>query len=149
MKFKSILMAVLVACLLVCLCACGGNTADTNTDTNTTASTTTTTTTATTTTTTTTTTASNKVTYVITVVDEAGNPIPGAFPQMCLTSCMPRMTNEQGVATFANMDKANYDVKFMSVPEGYVLPVDENGELIVYHFEEGSYELTLVLKAVA
>lgn len=146
MKLKSILMAVLVACLMVCMCACGGNAADTDANTSTTASTTTTTTT-TTATTTTTTTASNKVTYTITVVDEAGNPIPGAFPQMCLTSCMPMITNEQGVATFANMEKANYDVKFMSVPEGYVLPVEENGDLTVYHFEEGSYEMTLVLKA--
>ncbi len=150
MKIKSLLLIMLTVCLMVCLCACGDDTTPADNNTTTTqngGNSTTTTTTTQALTTTTTTMAEGKVIYTITVTDEAGNPIPGTWVQMCLESCMPVMTNEQGVAKFENMDEANYDVKFLTVPTGYILPVDANGDLIVYHFEEGSNELTLVLKA--
>ena len=38
--------------------------------------------------------------YSITVVDEDGNPIVGAMVQMCLDTCLPGITNENGVAEF-------------------------------------------------
>lgn len=144
MKIKSILLIMLTVCLMVCLCACGGNDADNNSTTTTNGgnSTTTTTTTAAPTTTTTTT-VSGKVTYTVTVVDEGGNPVSGAFVQLCLEACVPCMTTEQGVATYPNMDEADYKVSFITVPAGYELPTEN------YYFEDGSYELTLVLKAVA
>ena len=84
-----------------------------------------------------------KVTYTVTVVDEGGNPVSGAFVQLCLEACVPCMTTEQGVATYPNMDEADYKVSFITVPAGYELPTEN------YYFEDGSYELTLVLKAVA
>ena len=161
MKFKSLLLMMLVLCLTICLCACGGNdtTSDDNDDkkpssgnTTTTAESAATTTTtaantdtndteAPTTTTTTAQLADGKANYSITVVDEAGNPIPGAMVQICLESCFPAMTNAQGVASFPNRDIADYTAKFMTVPEGYTADADE------FFFEEGSYELTIVLKA--
>ena len=67
----------------------------------------------------------------------------GAFVQLCLEACIPCMTTEQGVATYPNMDEADYKVSFITVPAGYELPTDN------YYFEKDSYELTLVLKAVA
>lgn len=144
MKIKSLLVIMLSVCLLLCLCACGESENNDSTQTTTNGGSATTTTTTTLPTTTTTTTVDDgKVTYTVTVVDEAGNPVPGAWPQLCLESCVPVMTNAQGVATFANMNEADYEVKFMRVPEGFELPTD------VYHFEKGSYELTLTLKAIA
>lgn len=142
MKIKSFLLVLLALCLTVCLCACGDdvvpNDDSSKGNQNNDKSSTTTSTTAPTTTTT-------KVPvakYTIKVVDEGGNPIPQVMVQLCLTSCTPAMTQADGTATF-QMVEANYDIKFASIPEGYA--ADET----VYHFDEGSYEKTLVLKAVA
>lgn len=148
MKARSLLLIVLTLCLMVGLCACGDKTsADKDTTTTTkdggAATTTTTTTTTTQTTTTSTTVDANLATYTVTVTDEAGNPISGAFVQLCLESCTPCMTNAQGVATYPNMKKADYKVSFINIPEGYSVDTNE------FHFEEGSYEMTIVLKAVA
>lgn len=145
MKIKSILMIVLALCLTVCLCACGNDTpADNDTSkTSQNAGNSTTTTTTQAVTTTTTTVADGKVTYTVTVTDEAGNPVSGAFVQLCLEACVPCMTNAEGVATYPNMEEADYKVSFINVPEGY--SVDNNE----FHFEDGSYEMTIVLKAVA
>lgn len=148
MKLKSLLLFALTLCLMIGLCACGDD-ASANNDTTKTAqsggnSTTTTVTTTTTQAVTTTTTANpNLATYTVTVTDEAGNPIPGAFVQLCLEACVPCMTNAQGVATYPNMQKADYKVSFINVPEGYSVETNE------FHFAEGAYEMTIVLKAVA
>lgn len=147
MKIKSLLLCILALCLMIGLCACGSDTpADNTTATTTQAggnSTTATTTTTTQATTTTTTVADGKVTYTVTVTDEGGNPISGAFVQLCLESCIPCMTNEQGIASYPNVAEENYKVSFINVPEGY--SVDKNE----FYFDEGSYEMTIVLKAVA
>jgi hypothetical protein len=143
MKMKSILLVVLALCLTVCMCACGGSeNGDTTTTTNGgNAATTTTTTTTAAPTTTTTTVADGKVTYTVTVTDEAGNPISGAFVQLCLEACVPCMTNAQGVASYPNMNEADYKVSFINIPEGYTVETNE------FHFEAGSTEMTIVLKA--
>lgn len=143
MKIKSVFLVVLALCLAISLCACGGSESGDNTSTTTNggATTTTTTTTAATTTTTTTTVAEGKVTYTVTVTDEAGNPISGAFVQLCLEACVPCMTNAQGVASYPNMDEADYKVSFINIPEGYSVETNE------FHFEAGSTEMTIVLKA--
>lgn len=147
MKIKSLLLCTLALCLMFGLCACGGDTpADNTTATTTQAggnSTTATTTTTTQATTTTTTVADGKVTYTVTVTDEGGTPIPGAAVQLCLNVCVAQVTNAQGVATYLNLDEGDHKVSFINIPEGY--SVDENE----FHFDEGSYEMTIVLKAVA
>lgn len=90
----------------------------------------------------TTTVAEGKVTYTVTVIDEYGNPISGVYLQLYLESCMPCMTNVQGVATWPNYDEEDYKVSFMMLPVGYSSDVNE------FHFEDGSYEMTIVLNAV-
>ena len=146
MKIKSALLVMLTLCLMIGLCACGSNDSADDTATKTTQAagkdSTAATTTTTTTQTTTTTTKANVAKYIVTVTDEAGNPVSGAFVQLCLESCTPCITNAEGQATY-QMYVADYKVSFISVPEGYEKPTEE------YHFEEGSYELTLVLKAAA
>ena len=148
MKIKSLLLIMLSVCLTVCLCACGDDTtpADNNNTTTTqnggnSSAITTTTTQARTTTTTA---AAGKVTYTVTVTDEAGNPVPGVRVQLCLESCLPTVTSAQGVATWQNMDEADYKISFWdALPEGYSSDATE------FHFADGSYELTIVLKTVA
>ena len=165
MKMKSILLLMLALCLTVCLCACGNDTTD-NKDNQTTAasvdaettapsiapSTTTesndsiptendSTTTSATVVTGPTQPVNGKANYTVIVTDEAGNPIPGAFVQLCLESCIPTVTNAQGVANYANMAVADYKVSFISVPAGYEMPSDN------FYFEKDTYEMTLVLKA--
>lgn len=146
MKMKSLLLIVLTLCLTICLCACGDDTtpADNNSTTTQNGGTSTVATTTTTTqaASTTTTANPNVAVYKVTVTDEAGNPISGAFVQLCLESCTPCMTNTEGVATY-QMPKADYKVSFINVPEGYSVDTNE------FYFEEGSYEMTIVLKAVA
>lgn len=169
MKFKSILLVMLALCLTVCLCACGDDPAsdkkDDKTPTGSTTAESTTTTTADNSNITTTTEAiqsttdagsdttaaptapvatqpvDGKANYTVTVVDQNGNPVPGAFVQLCLESCIPCITNAQGVATYPNMAVADYKVSFINVPEGYTYETNE------YYFEKDTYAMTIVLKA--
>lgn len=84
------------------------------------------------------------VQYTVTVVDEGGNPVAGAMVQLCKDSCIPGVTNESGVATFV-MSEDDYKASMLTMPEGYAYP-DETEE---FYFDDGSYDLTIVLKAVA
>ena len=83
----------------------------------------------------------NKLLYKVTVVDEAGNPIAGAMVQMCKESCVPAVTNAEGVADF-RLEAANYDVKFIELPAGYTYSGDEQ----VFKFSDGELKLTITLK---
>ena len=144
MKMKSILLLILSLCLMVSLCACGGNAGEGSTTTTTTAATTVATTTTVPTTVATTTVDESKVTYTVKVTDEAGAPISGVPVQLCLVNCLPMMTNAEGIATWENIDEADYKASFWrELPAGYESDAAE------FYFEDGSYEMTIVLKAVA
>lgn len=82
--------------------------------------------------------------YTVTVVDEAGAPIPGAVVQLCLDTCFPGITDENGVAKFS-MEEADYKVSFAALPAGYTYTTEEQE----FYFESGSKELTITLKAEA
>ena len=85
--------------------------------------------------------------YTVKIVDEAGNPVVGAMVQMCQgETCMPGpMTGADGTVTF-QVAEADYKVSFLGgVPAGYAYTT----EATEFHFEAGSYEMTIVLKAVA
>lgn len=84
-----------------------------------------------------------KVTYTVKVVDEGGNPVAQAAVQLCKDSCLPGMTDAEGVATFRVLEDAGYKVSFMVMPTGY------EAEETEFYFEDGSYEMTITLKAVA
>ena len=85
--------------------------------------------------------------YTVKIVDEGGNPIAGVMVQICQgETCLPGpMTGEDGVVTF-QVEEADYQVSFLGgVPAGY----DYTTEETEFYFEDGSYEVTIVLKAVA
>lgn len=84
--------------------------------------------------------------YTVKIVDEGGNPVVGAMVQMCQgETCMPGpLSDATGTVTF-QIPEADYKVSFLgSVPAGY----DYTTEETEFHFEDGSYELTIVLKAI-
>lgn len=85
-----------------------------------------------------------KVTYTVKVVDEGNNPIANVLVQLCLEVCHPSMTGENGVATFP-LEEADYSVKIVTLPAGYTYSSD----VTEFHFEEGSTDMTLTLKAIA
>ena len=81
--------------------------------------------------------------YTVKVVDEGGNPIAGAMVQMCKDSCVPGVTDAQGVASFT-LAEDDYKASMLTMPAGF----EYAEETDAYYFENG-YELTIVLKAVA
>jgi len=86
------------------------------------------------------------IVYTVYVKDEGGNPIASAMVQMCEgTNCMPAATNADGAATFTVAQEADFEVKFLTLPAGYEYTTEDQ----VFHFDAGSYELTITLKAVA
>ena len=82
-----------------------------------------------------------KVDYTVKVVDGTGAPMAGVAVQICKDSCLPGVTNAEGVATFRVVEADGYKASFLTVPEGYTA---ESAEV---YFESGSTELTLVLTA--
>lgn len=86
------------------------------------------------------------VVYTVKVQDEGGNPIVGAMVQVCQGELclMPSATDADGVATFTVAQEAEYEAKFLTLPEGY----DYTGEEHAFPFGS-STELTITLKAVA
>ena len=83
----------------------------------------------------------DRLTYRVKVVDEQSNPVPGVMVQMCLDTCFPSLTGEDGVATFV-MDEADYKVSFASIPEGYTADGEE------FYFEDDSTEMTICLTTI-
>lgn len=81
-----------------------------------------------------------KPTYKVTVVDQDGNPVEGAFVQLCNGDLckMPVATDANGVVTIM-ADPAAYTVKIPTVPAGYA------EDTTVYSFEGESTELTVTL----
>lgn len=80
-----------------------------------------------------------KVEYTVTVVDTDNNPITGVMVQLCLESCVPAVTDENGVATY-NLPEADYKAALISLPEGYEYTTDETE----FYFN-GTYALVIVL----
>ena len=83
-----------------------------------------------------------KVTYTVHVVDENGKPVTGGMIQFCLNACMPCMLDANGIASM-KLEEADYKVSFTMMPAGYALA----GDKTEFYFEDGSYEMTITLKA--
>ena len=139
-KITYVLLSVMVILSAMSLCACGGKEKANETTTKKQEATSTETTTATKETEAATE-DDGLVDYKVTVVDDAGNPVAKAMVQCCKDSCVPAITNENGVAEF-KLAEDDYDVKFAAFPEGYEYMSDEE----VFHFEDGKYELTITIK---
>jgi hypothetical protein len=143
-KFRKILAVVITIMLMVAVSACGSDSPDQNTP-NPTQNTITEATTQekeNENTTEPTTTAPDPD-YVITVVDENGNPISGVLLQMCLETCVPGKTNEDGVAEFY-LDEADYKVSLLNMPYGFDYSTDETE----WYFGSGEKTMTIVLKTI-
>lgn len=140
-KISYLLLSIMLLISAICLCACGGNDSEDSSK-ETTSSNEVASTTVKDKETQATTEDSGKVTYKVTVVDEAGNPISNAMVQCCKDACVPGVTNADGVAEFVLAEDA-YDVKFISLPEGYTYSANQE----VFNFEDGKTELTITLKA--
>lgn len=131
-KCKVLLAALLAVAMMASLCACmGGEQPDPVSNP---APITTTTTTAAV--------EDGKETYKVTVLDEAGAPVVGAFVQLCKETCIPCPTDANGVATWAVEEDDEYKVSFAVVPAGY--EVEE-----AYYFEDDATEMTITIKKAA
>ena len=130
-----ILMAIVVLCMLLTLAACGQTPSDNTNETP--AATATVTPNAPTPTP-----DDGKVTYTVKVVDENNNPLANVMVQLCLESCFPGLTDANGVATFSR-EEADYKVGIVSLPAGYTYSSDVTD----FYYEEGSTDMTIVLKA--
>ena len=132
---KKILLVVLALCLTIGLCACGGS-GDPVTlqPTESTTESTTTTTTAPTAPAVPTP-GEGQVLYTVKIVDADGNPVEGAYAQLCLETCVFQATNAEGIAYFC-LPEADYKVTIIGDTAA--------GE---HHFEAGSHEITLTQSA--
>ena len=149
-KFRSVIALLLAMCMIIGMCACGsdkgnsnesnndnvvednGNENDTNAEPDATPE-------------------DDKVEepadegtkYSIIVVDQEQNPIAGAMVQICKDSCMWSTTDENGVAEFAVEESEGYKASLLAAPEGYESAMEE-AEI---YFEDGSFEVTIIVKA--
>ena len=81
------------------------------------------------------------VVYTIKVVDEANAPVAGVMVQLCKDSCVPKMTDANGVAVFTVKElEDGYKANVAKAPEGYTY---EDGDV---YFED-EVEVTLTLKS--
>ena len=107
---KKLLVLVLAIVMVFCLCACGadkngptGNEDITNQTDNTQTS-------------------SKEETatkFEVTVTDTDGNAVKGVMVQLCKDTCVPAMTDENGVAVFNAEITDGYKLSVMSCPDGY------------------------------
>lgn len=62
--------------------------------------------------------------YTVTVVDQDGAPVPGAYVNFCTDeTCQPVQSDENGVITFEGEPNA-YHLQILTVPEGYSFDAD-------------------------
>ena len=76
-------------------------------------------------------------------MDEAGNPVSGVMVQVCKESCLPAISDAEGIATFSIEIEDGHKLQVSNCPEGYVY----EGEADIY-LEPGQTDYTLTLKAV-
>ncbi len=130
---KKLLALVLVMIMALLMCACGQDQTDIQDGSSSSSS-------STTDNSSTVSTDDGKVKYTVTVTDEEGNPVSSVMVQLCDEMCIPAVTNAEGVAEF-NLAKADYYASITTTPSGYAEDTTK------YNFDEGSYELTIILKA--
>lgn len=117
---KKFLVLFAALCLLICMTACDNGTTG-NTEPSETSTVAETTTAA----------ATESKAVSVTVRDENGNPIQGVMLQICKDTCIPMVTDENGVASFNIEVTAEHKLSVLSCPEGYVY----NGEPEMYLVE--------------
>ncbi len=76
--------------------------------------------------------------FEVTVTDTDGNAVKGVMVQLCKDTCVPAMTDENGIATFTAEITDEHKLSVMSCPDGY----EYTGEAEIY-LEDGDTEYTL------
>ncbi len=106
---KKIIAIVMALCMVFCLCACG---ADTTEDTNKTSKPQES--------------QSDVVSkeeetakFVVSVVDQNGDPVPNVMVQLCTDVCMPKPADENGVVTFDAEITDEHKISLSVCPAGY------------------------------
>ena len=78
--------------------------------------------------------------FEVTVTDADGNAVQGVMVQLCKDTCVPAVTDANGVATFNAEITDGYKLSVMSCPEGY--ESENTGDNYIY-LEEGETSYTL------
>ena len=69
--------------------------------------------------------AETEATYTVTVVDQDGEPVPGAYVNFCTDElCQTTQASEDGVITFVGAPQA-YHLQILKLPEGYSFDPEE------------------------
>ena len=77
--------------------------------------------------------------FKVKVIDADGVTVKGVMVQLCKDTCVPAMTDDDGVATFnTEIDDDGYKLSVMSCPDGY----EYTGEAEIY-LEEGETSYTI------
>ena len=85
----------------------------------------------------------DKPSYAVTVLDQNGDPVPGASVGFCLdTGCVPVESDENGVATY-NGAPNRYHIQVVDAPDGYDYPDDTDAYIGP---ESGEATLTITKK---
>lgn len=111
---KKLFVLFMAVCLMLSLVACAGNTTTTD-PVESTAETTALVT-------------ESLPSFTVTVVDEKLNGVSGVMLQVCKDTCVPMVTDENGVAVFNFEPTSEHKLSVLTCPEGYVY----NGEPEVY-----------------
>ena len=82
--------------------------------------------------------------FKVTVVDADGNTVTGAVLQICKDTCVPSVTDAEGVAAFNVEVTSEHKLSVLTLPEGY----EYTGEAEVY-LEDGMTEYTVTVNKVA
>lgn len=132
-KMMKLLALVMALAMVLCLAACGGNENPTTEPQGSTEFSNPADTTGTTDATDASEPDDGKKTYTITLKDSQGNPLSGQMVQICLDSCVPAMTDANGVATFNLVEES-----------GYSAGVSSDYEATKVYYEDGQYDVTIV-----
>ncbi len=82
--------------------------------------------------------------FKVTVTDETGAAVAGVVLQVCKDTCVPAVTDADGVANFNVEVTSEHKVSVLTLPEGY----EYTGEAEIY-LEDGMTELTVEITKVA
>ena len=81
-----------------------------------------------------------EATYIVTFVDQNGDPVPGCYVNFCTDeSCQPVQSDENGVASLTG-EPYPYHLQVLKVPEGYTFDVSQE-----YTANEAGENLILVV----
>lgn len=80
--------------------------------------------------------------FKVTVVDGDGKALKGVMIQLCKDTCIPKVTDDNGVASFNAEITDGYKLSVLSCPEGY----EYTGEAEIY-LDSGITEYTIELSA--